>query len=399
MHDDVVRCDRPESGTSQSKVKARRSTIMGYRAKPGKCRVCGTGRRKISWTGKCSKCARIAWRKHGKAGNRKSGPDKKKAGMWSKAKQCPCLAATLRDPPDLSAAFNDIVKPGVMTQRWIASRVRAALAIALRGLAVTSIFLIEVFVSVDSEFSEQVAKADGAALRIVFPEDSEEPIQDAPRLLQNMAVNWALDLRLHAARMRLVAYLRKFKIVFGIERYHLHSSPPCTGYSSLCNINKRKAKYTTKRRWGSQRALRAFCRRLHEVFHANTALPLKSRSHEYSAVSRTVIGRVFPFAISHRCPQVVVSACVCGLRFGGKPCCKAFCFESDHSGMVWVLRALSCPGHHDRSYVISESGRKAVQKTSETEKYTPALGLLLQKSCSLRDAIVLDKASIVPSPP
>ena len=176
-------------------------------------------------------------------------------------------------------------------------------------------------------------------------------------------------------------------------------SPTCTGYSSLCNINKRKAKYTTKRRWGSQRALRAFCRRLHEVFHANTALPLKSRSHEYSAVSRTVIGRVFPFAISHRCPQVVVSACVCGLRFGGKPCCKAFCFESDHSGMVWVLRALSCPGHHDRSYVISESGRKAVQKTSETEKYTPALGLLLQKSCSLRDAIVLDKASIVPSPP
>ena len=173
-------------------------------------------------------------------------------------------------------------------------------------------------------------------------------------------------------------------------RYHLHSSPPCSGYSSIRNILGHKVSNATKRRWGTLRALRAFCQRLHEAFGANTALPLKSRSHEYSAVSRTVIGRIFPWVIMKRCPQVVVNACVCGLRFGDLACCKGLCFESDHSGMVWVLRSLSCPGNHERSYVLWERGRVAAARASDTENYTPGLGFVLQKNCSLRDTIVAD---------
>ena len=113
------------------------STMLGMKRKQWKFKVCGTKRRKISWFGKCSKCAKIVWKKRKKAGNRKKGPEKRQAALWGKAKQCPCLAATLTNPPDLSVALNEIVKPGKVTQRWVASRLRAALAIALRGLAIT----------------------------------------------------------------------------------------------------------------------------------------------------------------------------------------------------------------------------------------------------------------------
>ena len=101
----------------------------------------------------------------------------------------------------MTGTLQSIVAPGHQTQNMVAYKLRLAFNAALQGLAFTTVFLIEVCVSESSTFAAAVVEQGGAALRIVCPAAGDKSIQQAPQVVGQEVVNWALDLMVPAARI------------------------------------------------------------------------------------------------------------------------------------------------------------------------------------------------------
>ena len=164
----------------------------------------------------------------------------------------------------------------------------------------------------------------------------------------------------------------------------------CTGFSSIQNMTKTKAKGKTIRGWTRKRAMIRVVRRVHQILRDSKRFQRNkenTRSHELSAKSLTACGN-FPWGIRRTLKPVTVNACMFGSRCKSKndgqiyPCCKAFKVETDHACMHLALRSFVCPYPHSRLRLVGTKGKRADARLRDTENYCAGMGYVLARCAS-----------------
>jgi hypothetical protein len=285
------------------------------------------------------------------------------------------------------------------------------------ALRLAPTLLIEVCVSDSSSWSRHVAALGGFALRICLPRQwrrarrgkmpgcSRRRPNRAPKLARGKAVIWRLDLRSPKHVRAFSKWLRCFAPPGSVRHAHMHTSPRCTAFSTVQNLNQRRCDLSTIS--SDCLAMLRACRSFHSVYK-HRAWPQSIRassSHESSAGSST--GRAlractdpilkscfaaeFPWAVGRMTARTTIKACAAGFRDKRTqlPLKKRWTFETDLSPLRKVLEKLrACPGcpNHVLCMHFKGSTFDAVPNLKCTERYPPKLGRMLALAVSAKPA-------------
>ena len=132
----------------------------------------------------------------------------------------------------------------------------------------------------------------GAVLRIGIAAGTTHR-RGPPTLQMKRAEHWHVDLDNNVEMNRLYSVFRSLEDPPGTVKCHVHSSPVCTGFTSVQNINKARAKRQTIRGWMRKRSMIRVVRRVHQILRDSKRFQRNkesTRSHELSAKSLTACG-------------------------------------------------------------------------------------------------------------
>ena len=291
----------------------------------------------------------------------------------------------------------------------------------LCGFVKVRTFLIEVWVAADSSFARHMPSQGGAAVRVCIPRylaillQQGVPFDDlpltsadpppAPKLTNASKVYvWRLDLRVRPHSDALLKWLADLDLPAKFAAMHLHTSPPCTPFSSITNMNVgREVDLDSCFKRGLTTL--ALARRMHRIWRK--ASPpggvRKTSSHEQPkrasttnarrrcAKKKIVQGVSWPWAISAALGKSRASVRGCAvdlMKDGcGQFCSKEWSFESDKPEMIKILNLMKCPGEsptHRHLKVIKEVGTTDFARASETAQYPGKLGAVLACAASVR---------------
>ena len=286
----------------------------------------------------------------------------------------------------------------------------------LSGLDFVAVLLVEVWASPASSFSRHVALLGGMAIRICLPRYQarlarrgvrlhELPLARGaplrpPRLRRYRVCTWRLDLRVHAHVAALLAYLTALKPPQWCHGMHLHTSPPCVGFTSItnCNLARESMRDVFKSSLPRLSVARRFCSEWRGLPSLRGCT--RTSSHEQPPRASTTnalrclkrkekpYGISWPWAINRNLAtpssRSTAKACAFGVKFLGKPLGKEWSFESDHEPLLETLRLFRCPGCPEHAPVIWGEAGDAFAGADATEEYPGGLGAVLAASTCAR---------------
>ena len=274
-------------------------------------------------------------------------------------------------------------------------------------------FLIEVCASDSSNWSRCIAAQRGYALRISLPRQwryakrakmprsSPRRPNRIPKLARGKAATWRLDLRSTTHVRAFSKWLRCFTPPSSVRHVHMHTSPPCTAFSSAQNFNQLTDLSTVS---NACLGILSSARLFHSIYKRRAwprSIVRASSSHELSAGSST--GRAlractdpilksrftteFPWAINRTTGRTTIKACAAGSRDKRTqlPLQKRWTFETGLSPLQKVLKTMrACPGcaKHARCMRWKDSTCDAISSLKSTECYPPKLGRMLALAVS-----------------
>lgn len=279
------------------------------------------------------------------------------------------------------------------------------------------VFLVELFANTSSAFTREVAARGGYSVRVCLPRSRtrrkgvqrggtstkrgrylRKRTRPPPTLVRGRSYTWPLNLSVPTQRQQLLDWLKEVVPPPGVTCFHLHSSPPCTGFSRTSYINVGRGHEEVVRASAADGvSFLSLCRAAHGIFQARKTrrLVYMSQSHEAAAGSTTRLAlrllpktehlgvrQGWPWAISPTLSRVTVRGCAVGLRTrDGTPCAKRWTFECSSSDLLKFLKMFrKCPGCGEHVRVLSERGARG-SGASASAAYPPFLAAALTAGC------------------
>ena len=298
------------------------------------------------------------------------------------------------------------------TQRTLQRLLNAA-GIDARGV----VFLVELFANTSSAFTREVAARGGYSVRVCLPRSRtrrkgvrrrgtstkrgrylRKRTRPPPTLVRGRSYTWPLNLSVPTQRQQLLDWLKEVVPPPGVTCFHLHSSPPCTGFSRTGYINVARGHVEAVRASAADGvSFLSLSRAAHGVFKARKMRPLVriSQTHEAAAgataklalrllptTAHLGVRQEWPWAISPTMSRVTVRGCAVGLRDrDGTPCAKRWTFECSSGDVLRVLQMFrKCPGCREHVNVLSETCARGYG-ASASAAYPPLLAAALTAGC------------------